>query len=363
MKKNITLLVWLACSVLASAQTPLSIKLDEKSTLQINFGMDAYYSYDARSAQDDDIVLRDMAGTCTYNDEMRLNLVYLNFLYNSENIHSKIAFQHGDAPLIMAPDEKKFIKFLRNAYFGVKICERTWLDFGYMNNPIGIESSELRKNYLSTVSGPGFIDPGNMLGVALNYQLSDQIATQLSYFNSFSIVDKNTKNKSVGWMASYSPSQDFVLMYAGQTGDESLKGAPRQLQIFNSLMLMANVTNKLSVSAQFDFVSQTNSSLADTTKPGYYFAGLLQFRYKLSPEFGIAARGDFFNDPDGFMTGGVSGSKPPFSWAGASFGAEYKPTPNTFFRAEYQWLQANQGIFQEWDRTRRSIILSSGFWL
>ncbi len=363
MKKLILLLVMIASCSIAAAQSPLSFKLDDKSTMQINLGLDTYYSYDARSSQDDDIVLRDMAGTCTYNDEMRLNLVYLSFLYNSENIHSKIAFQHGDAPLIMAPDEKKFIKFLKNAYFGVKVSDRMWLDFGYMNNPIGIESSELRKNYLSTVSGVGFIDPGNMLGVAINYQISDFFASQLSYFNSYSIVDKNTKNKSIGWMLSYSPDKSLMLMYAGQAGDESLKGTASQWQVFNSLSLMCDVSDRLSVSAQCDFVSQSNSWRADTTKAAYYFAGLLQFKYKLIDKLSVAARGEFFNDPDGFMTDGVSDSKPPFSWSGASFGLEYKPTANTFIRAEYQWLETNQGIFQEWDRTRRSIILSSGFWL
>ena len=152
-------------------------------------------------------------------------------------------------------------------------------------------------------------------------------------------------------------------MYAGQAGDESTKGMPSQIQVFNSLSLMCDLTDRLSVAAQGDFVSQGNSLRSDTTSAAYYFAGLLQFKYKIIDKFSVSARGDFFNDPDGFMTDGASGSKAPFSWAGASVGVEYKPTANTFIRAEYQWLQANQGIFQEWDRTRRSIILSSGFWL
>jgi hypothetical protein len=97
---------------------------------------------------------------------------------------------------------------------------------------------------------------------------------------------------------------------------------------------------------QFDFGFQTNSRMSpDTTKIASMCSGFLQCRYIFLKNLSIAARYDFYKDPDGFLSG-------QFTYEGKTTGLttncltlslEYKPVKISYIRMEYKHLQANCG--------------------
>ncbi len=116
------------------------------------------------------------SGNCPVQDQIRMNVAALEFYYNAEKVRGKLAIQYGDAPNLLAAPEMQFIKTLRQANFGFRIVKDLWLDFGYMLNPIGIESSWPVINQISVVTVGGYYEPGSVLGAKLSYRFSPKFS-------------------------------------------------------------------------------------------------------------------------------------------------------------------------------------------
>ena len=98
------------------------------------------------------------------------------------------------------------------------------------------------------------------------------------------------------------------------------------------------------------------------------YSGVASLKYQLKPKYAIAARGEVFNDPQGFMSGVMvdrAGQLTGFKLWGATVGVEYKPNDNTYIRLEGRQIQMDkkQEIFY-WDgknvASRSEILLNIG---
>jgi len=49
--------------------------------------------------------------------------------------------------------------------FGIRLFDDSWLNFGYMSNPIGVESNNPILNYVSSTSVGSFFEPGGIIGI------------------------------------------------------------------------------------------------------------------------------------------------------------------------------------------------------
>ena len=81
--------------------------------------------------------------------------------------------------------------------------------------------------------------------------------------------------------------------------------------------------------AGVDYFFQQNSGIANSTKMAFIYSGIITFRYQLTSKKGIYARGEYFNDVDGCLTGRMNGSqnKPAgFVLTGETAGPECKVT-------------------------------------
>ena len=98
-----------------------------------------------------------------------------------------------------------------------------------------------------------------------------------------------------------------------------------------------------------DYCIQSHADLT-SLKSASMYSGVLSLKYQLKPKFAFAARGELFNDPEGFMSGVMidhAGKSTGFKLWGATAGLEYKPNDDTFIRLEGRQLQMdkNQKIF------------------
>ena len=73
------------------------------------------------------------------------------------------------------------------------------------------------------------------------------------------------------------------------------------------------------------------------------YAGLLTSRYQFDPKWSITARAEIFNDKNGFISGLVQNTDNEavgLELFGFTFGTEYKPAENAYFRAETRFTNA-----------------------
>lgn len=97
------------------------------------------------------------------------------------------------------------------------------------------------------------------------------------------------------------------------------------------------------------------------------FSGVAAFKYQAKKKFAVYAKGEIFNDPQGFMSGvftDLNGRRTGYKPWGVTIGAEYKPTDNSYIRLEGRQLEmdAAQEIFQwkEKEDSRMEVLLNFG---
>ena len=103
----------------------------------------------------------------------------------------------------------------------------------------------------------------------------------------------------------------------------------------------------------------------DTTMTAGIYSGFLQASYAFLGHFAITGRYEFFNDPDGFLSGTYTfdGKTRGLHTEGFCAGFEYKPVNIGYIRLEYRYLHANKGNLVFYDNTSdhmQALIITTG---
>lgn len=79
---------------------------------------------------------------------------------------------------------------------------------------------------------------------------------------------------------------------------------PTGIRNLVDLIASMNVTNKLTLAANYDFASQNRALLPDGDYGRAVWQGIAAYlEYQINPTWRVALRGEYFNDHDGFATG------------------------------------------------------------
>lgn len=354
--KILLLCLFLMCFIVNESYSQTKSILSPYDNVTINFYIDTYFAFDLDDWDSPND--RYLAGNCIFDDEFRINVAYLKMNYTTNDMRVNFAFQLGDIPFLLTPVDKQYIKYLKHANFGYQIAEDLWLDLGYMPNPIGVEGSEPINNFLSTVSLGGYFEPGNMLGLSLGYKVSERINARLMYYNSFNIVSSNNINKSLGFSIDYAPTKNLHFYYNGAFCNESMWDSSAKYQLYNNFIGTYTLGN-FDFQGQFDFASQTHSN-ACGCGTAYVTSGMLNLRYNFNEKYAVASRLEFFDDPDGVLSGSVFKDFDYVKASAAAFGFIFKPIPNAYFKAEYQYMKSDQKVFYGNRNYRNSVAFTSG---
>jgi hypothetical protein len=310
------------------------------------FGLyiDAYYNATLNSEQDTSNIVP-FSANCPIQDQIRMNVAALEFYYSAEKVRGKFAIQYGDAPNLMASANSQWIKTIRQANFGFRIVKNLWVDFGYIFNPVGYESSWGVLNQISFVTVGGYFEPGSVLGAKISYSFSDKLNIGIMVGNPFSLAYAQNTHMAGIMFINWQPNTKFTFTYNNFFGNQALVDADVQNNIlYNNFILTWSPFKSVSLVGQFDLGSQTNSSLApDTTKLAHMYSGFLQARYAFAKSFSITARYEFMNDPSGFLTGINSYTMRGEKTNGYAVSFEYKPISFGYIRLAYRYLEGYPG--------------------
>lgn len=333
---------------------------------KLHFGlyMDVYSTLPLNDIGDSSRIMP-LFANCMYANDFRLNVVGLTMNYRDEKARANLTIQYGDIPMILTRVEYQWVKYLRQANFGFRVTKKSWIDIGFLLNPIGVESSWPVNNKLSTASVGGWFEPGSFLGIKFSTQFSKKFGMQVYVGNPYSVAYNQDTYTSAGFQLAYTPTENLGIYYANLAGLQS-RDVNRHLkfQLYNNLIIDYTPLKWLNLLAQYDFAWQTNSHLKpDTTKLSYVHSGFFQASVRPLKWFSVTAKGEFFNDPNGFLSGvyGEGVSSKGMSTSGFTAGVEFKPVKIIYLRMEYRTVNTNQYLYDNNTlKNQGAVILTAG---
>ncbi|MEP6514509.1 MAG: outer membrane beta-barrel protein [Parafilimonas sp.] len=336
---------------------------DTSSTFAYSFYVDAYYAAYNDSVGEGNYV---KFPSVSPRNGFGLNTAMFTAQYDAEKVRGMIALQYGDIP---KSSWSSTFNNIMEAHAGVRLCKKLWLDAGFFRTHIGAEGLLPKENFASAVSVTTYYEPYYESGVRLNYNPCSKLSLNVYALNGYNIYEDNNKKKSLGLLATYLLGDKGNIGYDNYIGDDTPTSADTisHLRFYQNIFFNYQI-KKLKVQIGVDYAMQKNSKIAQADKSASMFSGLLSLKYQFSTPFALYARGETFNDREGFMSGVIVDKQNNLTglilW-GATLGAEYKPTDNSYIRFEARQLQMDkdQEIFRWKDENKSSraeIMLNMG---
>ncbi|MBN1200024.1 MAG: outer membrane beta-barrel protein [Bacteroidales bacterium] len=337
------------------------------NNFELTVYVDAYYNRLINKPAGDTANILNFASDCPFANEFRLNVASLWLYYSSKNARGKLELQYGDVPNLLTDPSVQFIKYMKRAEFGFRIYKTLWIDLGYQYNPIGYESSFPIRNQLSTVTVGGYYEVGNFLGVKLSSQISPSFFLGAYLGNPYTLAYGHNKRLFAGLFMTYTYKSLLSINYNNLMGSSDLATEEKDhMGIYNNVYVTVNPVNNLLLVGQCDFGWVTNKGVPDTTKTASGVSGFLQVTYQFTKWFAASLRGEYFNDPDALMSTlyAYDGKLRGLLTYGGTVGVEFKPIKNSYIRAEYTYLTADQGnlVFSgNLSQDRNTLTFTAGY--
>jgi len=169
----------------------------------------------------------------------------------------------------------------------------------------------------------------------------------------------------------YRASQEWDFLYNALVGDGIGFNDDSQGKIYTYHNFVAKYFGaKIDFALGIDVATQAKTKVVTNGEPGsaLYFSSIAEARFKVSKQFNVMGRGEFFQDSNGIF-GAVStdndGLPVGLKAFGVTGGMEFKPMENAFIRGEVRFLNLDkeQKVFaSKSDRvnTRTEVIFTTG---
>lgn len=328
--------------IVLSTVTP--VKAEEKSEpaslspLQLGFFADTYYAFDLNNPPTRD---RDFTTQAQRHNEFNLNLAVLDGRYNTENFRARLAFQTGTYVQSNYVAETILSQVLHEVSAGVKLKDGLWLDAGIMPSHIGVESAISKDNLNYTRSLMADNTPYFETGIRLSAAFSEQLSGQLLVLNGWQNIKETNSSKALGTQLQFKPWDNVLLNWSTFLGNEKPDDKPVQMRFYNNFYGTWAVTPQLDLALLFDLGAEQRAKTSDGW--AMLYAGALQGRYKITPQLGIGARVEHYNDRDQMIVG----SKTPngYQVTSASLNVDYQLTENLLWRTEGRYFYSVDPIY------------------
>jgi len=339
------------------AEAQDSSGLNISKDLKISAYVDAYYSYDTDKKNS----LKQFSTYSPYRDQIKLNIAQFSLKYTSEkeNIRGVFTIQYGDIPDLNWKPTTNFSN-IQEANIGFSPVKNLWIDAGYFLSHIGAEGLP-KDDYFTSIALISVEEPNPQSGVRIMYDFSEKFSAGLHIINGFNLYEDNNKNKTFGLQLNYKLTPDISLGFNNLMGNEMPAGTGGKLLTLNNLIVNASPYKNLELLVNMDIGTQEKSKLSDSNATAYLYGGFIAARYKFSKIFSTSVRGEFYQDPDGILSGIVLNNMGLKANA-ITLGVEYKPAENAYVRFEYTYLRLDESlrVFYNNDNQRHEATFSMG---
>jgi hypothetical protein len=335
-------------SARGSAQTE-----DSSRVFKISGYVDAYYAYYTDSVGPGNY--QKFPSVSPRSKEFGLNTAMITAEYTAERVRGIVTLQYGDIP--KSAWSTTFNNILE-AHAGIRLCKKLWLDAGFFRSHFGTEGLLPKENFVSSIAISTYFEPFYEAGARLNYVPDDKWSISLYGLNGYNLYEDNNFKKSIGMLITRTLGANGNIGYSNYLGDDNQVQSDVSLFRFHNNIFYNQLFGHLKVQLGADYCLQSNSSLEDPGHSASMYSGEASFKYLFTDKFALAARGEVFHDPNGYMGGLIENTDNEFTglkmW-GVTLGAEFKPTENSYLRIEGRQIQFDnkQQLFY-WDGENKS---------
>jgi Putative beta-barrel porin-2, OmpL-like. bbp2 len=325
--KTIVVVLLIICTGIAFAQTDST-----KNPVTISGYIETYYGYDFGNP--DNHNRPGFAYSFNRHNEVKINLGYLKAAYQTERVRANLAFMTGSYANANLAAEPGVLKNIFEANTGVKISKKKnlWVDAGIFASHIGFESAIGKDCWNLTRSILADNSPYYESGVKLSYTSNNEkwfvSGLILNGWQRMQRLDGNN-SLALGHQLTFKPNAKVTLNSSSFVGSDAPDSA-KTMRYFHNFYAQIQLTEKFGLIAGFDVGAQQK-----TKGSSYYntwYSPVLIARYSPSSKISIAARGEYYKDPNGVII--YTGTPKGFQTYGYSVNVDYKISDNVLWRIE-----------------------------
>jgi len=318
-----------------------STKKATKGTFTYEFYVDAYYSYDFNQPFDGN--RPDFLIQYNKNQQIGINMASALVTYENNNLTAELGLNVGDFPTKNMAHENELLNILYRANINYKFLKKLDLTVGLFGSHMGFESTLSYDNLLVSHSLVSEWTPYYLAGAKLGYTLSERwyVSGTVANGNQRIAESAANTNKLLGFQVAYTPTKKVTVNYSNMYYND----APDSAAVFvfyNNLYSTFQIGKKLDMVLGFDFAFSDNS--VNNQQDVMYAASVLA-RYKLTNQFAIAGRYEYYNDEKGIniQTEVVN----PFVTSCYSVCLDYSPIDFLKFRVEGRMLSSELPFYRD----------------
>jgi hypothetical protein len=325
-------------------------------TKDINWSafIDSYYAYDFNNPPDRE---REYTTQPSRHNEFSINLAYLDLELKESKRRGRLALQWGtsvDANYAAEPNNN--IQIIQEAYAGVKIADRLWVDGGIFLSHIGIESfiSKYNTNYSRSLNADNV--PYYQAGLRFDFNASSTENFQLHILNGWQRINENNTGKAIGGQFKKQLKEGFTFTYNNFFGDELQTTERSRFRTYHNLILENALTDRYIVQASFDLGTQAQEK---STGVDTWFASSLILGQKISEFSRMGYRLEFYLDPAEANV--VTTTAKGFEVISASTNYDKELAKETIWRSEIRGFYSKHEIYKtsESDKGRWNAVAVS----
>lgn len=316
--------------------------------------LDAYYTqFSDREKQGE---VAEYAMSSPKHNQTGINTIQLAAVYKDTGLRGNFTLQYGDMVDAVYPTD---LKYIQQANVGFKLFGNLWLDAGFFNSPISVESFSNRTNVSSINSYNRYFEPVLMSGAKLSWEAKSVKFSVFGADRSFFIGNVINTNPSYGANLKIYGGKHWLLGANGLYSKMNTGGERTYVNAF-----IASNRKHLDILVSGNYIQEFNNRV---------MSGVLNIRYKVSPKFAFFGKGEYFDDINGVVSPIMTnseGNRQGLRTTTYGGGIEFKARPNHYLRLEVRNSQLDDSFkilpdyFNGGNLTnqRLEFVVTTGIW-
>lgn len=336
-------LITFAAILFGFTALPQDTTNQQSKSLNFSGYVETYYSYDFNKPFDNYRPF--FLYSHNRHNEFNVNLAYVKGSYSAKQVRAHLAVAVGTYMNANYATEPGVLRNIYEASAGLKLSrnKNLWIDVGIFPSHIGFESAHAPSCWTLTRSMIAENSPYYESGARLTY-ITNNGTWLLSVLamNGWQRIQRVNGNSLMSWgtQFQYNPSEKVTLNYSNFLGTDT-PDSIRRWRYFHDLYGTFQISDKFGLVVGVDIGQQQNNRAGSKKNTWYGTSGIL--RFKLSNEWAIALRGEYYSDENGVIIS--TGTSNGFKTGGASLNIDKSFGDNFLWRVELRTLSSRDAIF------------------
>jgi hypothetical protein len=278
------------------------------------------------------------------NNEMNINLAYVDLRYRSNKLRARMVPGFGTYMNANYTNETGTLQNIVEANAGVLLSEKRkiWVDVGVLGSPYTNESAVSKDHLMYTRSLAPENVPYYLSGVKVSMPINSKINAFVYILNGWQVIEDNNRGKSLGTQLEFRPGPKMLFNWNTYFGDERSSLKPNfRARYFTDLFWIYRPNQKFDATSCVYVGRQERSGSSGITWWQANFIGRVTF----TPTVSLSGRIEYFNDPHQAVIAPLT-SVGSFSTYSTGLCLNVKVGDNALFRVEAKQYFSNDKVFK-----------------